>query len=702
MTFWQRRLRLGLAIFIVVLTVSLLVSLRRPTVPPAPPVVPVTSDPNVVAESTSGRLLRMLGGKPDISVEHYDKLVQYSDGRTRFTGVRFVVLRRRGKDFTITAATADLVGQSPNVDVVLKGSVDITSTDGLAVRTEEAIYASAPGVVSAPGPVEFARAGMTGASVGMTYDKGRDLLSLLDQVVIHGDRSQSGESGVDIQAGAASMARAEKTIRFERGVQVTREGEIIAGDKATAYLTEDEKRVQRLELRGSSRVTGSPKADGGLRAMQARDIDLTYAADGKTLQHALLNGDAAIDLAGSGGAAGRRLSGQLIDIGLAPDGTTVIQILARGQVGLELPRDGATPARTIQSGALQASGAPGTGLKAAIFSDGVAFRESPPSPATARIARSSTLALALENGFSKIASARFGGGVRFEEGSLTATARDADYGMAAGSLHLSGHDDKTRRAPEVVDERATIQGDQIDVQFDGPRIAASASVKTEMRVGAERTGPHHSPAMLKADKPVYATSDHLAYDSGAGLATYTGSVALWQDELSIKADTIVIDNDTGGLSARGNVLSDMPFDQVNGKTKAKEQVRSVASAPEMVYEDTTRSVTYAGGAHLNGQQGDLVADRIVLFLEEGGRKVDRLEAEGAISLRTPEGRKATGRHLTYHSADEQYDMVGTPVKLNDEFGETTGNSLTFFRSADRIVVDGKEQKRTELKREIKR
>jgi lipopolysaccharide transport protein LptA len=702
MTPWQRRLRFGLAVFIVVLTASLVVSLRRPRIPAASFAAPPKTPPGVVAESTSGRLLRVLGDKPDISVEHYDKLVQYSDGRTRFTGVRFVVLQRQGKDFTISSATADLVGQAPNVDVVLKGAVRVVSTDGLDLRAEEATYANDRGFVSAPGPVEFSRKGMTGTSVGMTYDKGRDVLTLLDQAVIHRDPSPGGGGGVDIHAGTATMARPEKTITFERGVELAREGEIIVSNAATAYLSEDEERVERLELRGSSRMTGSPKEDGGVRAMQARDIDLTYADDGRTLQRAVLNGDAVMDLAGAGGSAGRRLSGQLIDIALAPDGTTVTQIFAQGQVVMELPRDAAVPARTIRSGALQASGEPGVGLKAATFSGGVDFRESPPAPATARVARSSTLALSLAHGFSQIESARFGGGVRFQQGVLTATSRDADYMIAGAALRLSGHDEKTRRPPLVVDERATIEGEQIEILLDGPKITAKTAVKTEMRNGADQTGPHRQPAMLKPDKPVHATADHVAYDSGGGLAAYTGSAELWQDDLSIKGDAITIDNQKGDLSAKGNVLSTMLFDQVNGKTKAREQVRSVGSAPEMVYVDTTRSMTYTGGAHLDGQQGDLTADRIVLFLVEGGHQVDRLEADGSVALRTPEGRTATGRHLTYLASAEQYDMTGAPVKLDDEFGETTGNSLTFFRSADRIVVDGKEQKRTEVKRDIKR
>jgi lipopolysaccharide export system protein LptA len=79
-----------------------------------------------------------------------------------------------------------------------------------------------------------------------------------------------------------------------------------------------------------------------------------------------------------------------------------------------------------------------------------------------------------------------------------------------------------------------------------------------------------------------------------------------------------------------------------------------------------------------------------------------LEAYTTVTIRTPDGRRASGKRLTYLAVNEQYDMLGSPVKLEDESGETTGNSLTFFRSTDRIIVDGKEQRRTELKRGIKR
>jgi lipopolysaccharide transport protein LptA len=709
MTPWQRRLRLGLGVFIVVLAVTLFVSLRRAPVRAPQKPLPARADPNAVGESTFGKSVRLLGDKQDITIEHYDWMGQYPDGRTKVTAGQFKILQRGGRDFVIKARDAEIKGQPPNVDVAMKGSVQVTSSDGLVLETGEATYVDREGVVKAPGPVAFTRNRMSGTAVGMTYDKNRDVLWLLDEVVIHNQADEKGQDGADIEAGAAGLARADKYMRFERGVTIVRGGQTIKSDGGVAYLTPDEQRVQMLELRGSSRVAGTPNADGGLKNMAARDMNLTYGEDGKTLQRAVLAGDAAIDLAGTAGGAGRRLSAQFIDIGLGPDGTVVTALLARDRVVLELAADKTTPARTIKSGALLGSGTPAAGLTDAAFSEGVEFRETPRPPAKPRVAKSSTMSLALKNGFDSIESARFFGGVQFEEGAMTASSREARYEIAAGTLAMAGAHEKTGRQPHVVDEQATIEGKAIAIVLDGQKISATDSVKTEMRDTAqpgERRGAdaaaRRRPSLLKPGKPVYAISDRLTYDGATSHAEYTGNAQLWQGEMRIKADEIVVDDQSGNMTATGNVDSRLILEQVNAKTKAKEQIKSVATAKDMVYDDSVRRATYTGTAKLNGPDGDLGADKIEIYLQEGGSEIDHLEAYTGVTLRTPDSRRAAGNRLTYLAKDEQYDMAGTPVTLEDESGQTTGNSLRFFRSTDRIVVDGKEQKRTELKRGIKR
>jgi hypothetical protein len=59
---------------------------------------------------------------------------------------------------------------------------------------------------------------------------------------------------------------------------------------------------------------------------------------------------------------------------------------------------------------------------------------------------------------------------------------------------------------------------------------------------------------------------------------------------------------------------------------------------------------------------------------------------------------ATGTQLTYEPAEEKYIITGAPVKLvESQCRESTGKTLTFFKSSDRVIVDGNEENRTQTK-----
>ena len=240
MTPWQRRLRLGLGIFVVALATLLGVSLCKSRRPAVVAPLPTKADPTAIVESTSGGLVRALGARQDLTIEHYDKLEGYADGRTRITGGRFKILQRGGRDFSIRARVAEMKGTAPDVDVTMTGAVEMVSSDGLTVRTEQASYVNAEGLVRAPGAVQFERGRMRGTSVGLTYDKARDVLSLLDKVVIRTAPDEKGEGGADIDAGTAAFFRADKYMRFERGVKMVGRGQTIEAETAVAFLTPDE------------------------------------------------------------------------------------------------------------------------------------------------------------------------------------------------------------------------------------------------------------------------------------------------------------------------------------------------------------------------------------------------------------------------------------------------------------------------------
>jgi lipopolysaccharide export system protein LptA len=701
MTSWQRRLRLSLIVFALGLAVGLFVALRRAG-PRSTVQAPVAKrDPTTVVESASGRVLKAFGAKEDLVVD-YERMGQYADGHTMLMGVKAKVLQRGGRDFVVTAKEGQVQGEPPAMEVHVTGDVTITTSDGLVLRTNDASYADRDGIMHAPGPVVFSSSRMSGTAVGLTYDKTRDVLWLLDQAVIHLAPDDKGGERADVTAGAAGFARQDKYLRFDRNVRLVRGSQVITADAAVAYLTPDERHLQMIELRGSSRVTGATKGEGGLRAMRARDMNLTYAPDGQKFQRALLTGDAIVDLAGAAGGGGRRLAGEFVDLGLGADGATPTALSARDRVRMDLAADKTSPARTIRATSLESGGEAGGGLTWATFRENVEFRELPSPKAPPRVATSATLDLSLKNGFATVEAARFNGAVRFEEGAMVAVAHEGRYAIAAGTLSLAGANEKTGRGPQVIQEQAAIEGRLVVIALDAKQITAFEAVKSEMReTGQKPDGTKstmHMPAIMQADQPVFATSDHLVSESGSSHAVYTGHAQLWQGETRIRGDTVVFDSDKGDLAGEGHVESRMILEQINDQTKQKEKVMSVGTSKTLAYEDSRRVVIYTASAHLNGPQGDLTSDKIEVYLKEDGNEVDHLEGYKSVRLKTPDGRVATGDRLTYHGADESYDMVGNPVRIVDQNAcETLGKTLHFFRSTDRIIIDGHEEKRTETK-----
>jgi lipopolysaccharide export system protein LptA len=210
-------------------------------------------------------------------------------------------------------------------------------------------------------------------------------------------------------------------------------------------------------------------------------------------------------------------------------------------------------------------------------------------------------------------------------------------------------------------------------------------------------GATHVPSMLKQDKPVNVRANRLEYDGGASVATYSGNARLWQEDTTIQADKIVLDDKTGNLHATTSVRSIMTLTQQSSDQKAQKpspaSQQTTTVAEELVYEDAKHRATYTTKAHMIGPDGDVTADKIELYLAEQGGELERAEAYGSVISRQ-ETRRAYGNHLTYVSAKDEYTMVGTPVKVYDDTPPncklTRGATLTFHKANDTITSSGNE------------
>jgi LPS export ABC transporter protein LptC len=715
---WQKRARIGVAIFGLVSAIAVYAAMGERT-KPIPVVPPTRVDPKALIESQGTVLQQVQGTRQDYVVEAAQQLV-YEGGATQLRDVKVTINNRAGgKSFIITAKEAQATEKQQNLQ--LAGDVKLAASDGFQLATSKAQFTEKDGTVHAPDPFTFSRGRMTGAGTGMVYDKNSDILSIAQHTDVR-LTDEGGNTLTQFTAGATVFTRPMHRLDLSGAVHVLHNGQLIDAESATAYLTDDDSLVKSILLKGKSQVTGGTS---GLELMRADDMDLTYAEDGATLDHVVMRGNGQVKVSGSEGAAGREIAGNLLDILLAPDGS-ISRVAGRNGVRLDLDGGPDAPARRVTAQWLDGTGESGQGLTAAQFRDNVEYREEASGGRAARVARSQRLQIGLAG--NAVQSAVFTGRVTFSEQVLQASGGEATYAPGNGTLRLVGGAE--RNAPRVADDQVSVEAEAIDVTLESRAMNASGGVRTTLKprpadngpAGAARSGaPAASagseeqrklPGLLKQEQPVNVGAMTFAYGGAAGTAVYTGNAALLQGDTAIRADEITIDQGKGNLAAIGNARS----------TFALDTGTFVGNSHAITYLDADRTVTYTAPmpappapgsapraaaattppvvtmpARLSGPQGDLRAERIQIVLAAAGGKAERLEAYNAVDLNVDK-RKATGARLTYFSADDRYLMTGTataPVKVVDNCRQTIGKTLIFFKTVDRMIVDGNEEIRTQ-------
>lgn len=686
----RRLLRYLLAAFALGFALWLGLLLRQRTTTPGGASDPRT-DPNAVVESSGGLITRTRGEARDMDLQHKG-LRTYPDGRTVFQSVTVTVPPRDDRrGFTIKGDEAEVT--KDNAQVRLTGHLTLETTDHLTMTGPEATYDSTDGIIRIPGDVRFTRERMTGSSIGATYDNTRDVLWMLDRARIDVAPDAQGQGETHMAAGSAGFARAEHYIRLQDAATVTREGQTMAGDTVTVFMQPTADIVDLIELRGRSSV--SLPAPQQLQQMAATDINLAYQPDGRTLRQVTLAEQAAVQFRAQGGGAGRRLSAALIDMQFDADGSTMTGLTGQGGTQLQVPQSGATPARTIKGDTLTGVGQPGRGLVGATFADHVTFREtraaSRGQAAMDRTITSQTLDLQTSGAIDAIDRAAFSGGVAIKDADRTAGAPRVIYRTESGDITLSA--EGTTLFARIDDARGSVQARTVDIVGGGEDLLADVDVRSVLQGGAD--GPAR-PGMFKADEPVNVTAAKL--ERKAKQAVYTGDAQIWQGATSIKGDTITLDEASGNMVATGSVRTVMELEEADPSGKPQRNV-TTGTANELEYQDAERKAILRSAARLvSTRDGDLRGNRIEMFLLEGGRELERLEAYEAVTLVTAT-RNATGARLSYFTKDGRYVMGGTPVVVLEQFPsecrETTGRRLTFFRTSDVITVDGNQSTRTQ-------
>jgi len=675
---WQRRARLGFGLFAIAFAAILwfVIDERRP---------PVASrgveriDPKAVSEIKGGDVVQVKGQTRDIRVE-FATQVLYSDGSGKYTGFKALIDDRGGRSFEITGNEAHVAAEQSAFDV--RGNVGLRSSDGLVAKTEQATFAEAEGILRGAGPISFERERVTGSGVGFTYQRSIDRLELLNQAVINVAPTETG-GGMAVRSGSAAHSRAERFFRFERGMRMERDAQVIVADAATVFLLQERDEPEWVELRGNASIVGNGTM-GSLQDMQARDMNLRYAPDGRTLQHVLLVGESRLQLARAEGGAGQQLHAETADVTLAEDGS-VTSLIGRNNVKVTLPAAAGASAREVTAQTLTGSGAAGVGLTRMLFETNVVYREDVPG-GQPRVARARTLNADMAKA-GTIDQAHFTGGFVFEDGRMTARSAEAAYDIAKGTLALRSPD--PARLQEIKDDRVDLHALTIDVTLSPRNLEATGKVRAIFAAG--RREGERGATLLDEKEAIVVICDKLTFDETTGAGVYSGNARVLQDSgNTIRGDAIEMNEKTGRLVATGHVITSLPL-AATKEDGAKGN--STGRAGQFEFDDAARRAVYTKQAQLDGAQGNLRANRIEMLLAEQGNDLQQMTADGSVVI-ILDDRTASGQKLVYHPADERYVLNGTPVSLVQNCQETAGRTLTFYRASANVQVDGKETRVT--------
>src|ERR1017187_3947518 len=372
------------------------------------------------------------------------------------------------------------------------------------------------------------------------------------------------------------------------------------------------------------------------------------------------------------------------------------------------------PDAKIVSSLIQASKIQASKIDASKIDAGKAGSSKTGSPAhTDRVSTSRMLDVVFfpEGGVRSITQT---GGFVYVDGTQKAWAQRGEYTTADQLAVLTG-------SPRVVDGGMTTTAQTIRMnRATGDAIAEDNVKSTYSDLKAQPDG-----GMLASSDPIHVTSRSMTANRSTAIAVYTGDARLWQDANVVEAPTLQFDRDHRTIFAQGlgqgevsvgTGLRPVRAGQSPAPTQAPAQPVSTVlvqvdkngtvsplriTSARLNYADVERRIFLDGGVTTKASDATMRGQRMTVFLlprsqsKAGANpampgQVDRIIAEDQVVITQPT-RHATGERLVYTSADDKFVLTGGPSSIFDaERGKTTGDSLTFYKHDDRVLVEGRE------------
>ena len=659
-----RLVRGGLLVVLVGVSGMVALSLRGPSKPPAAAPSPSPS-PAPVKEGTrlGGFVHRTVKTDKDGNVrESVVVRAQFIEGKDgeeqRLRGVEVnLTYMAKGQPGKATIV-ADQGMYAPTAQkAIFQGHVHVTTEDGMDLKTEQLIYRGDHNSAKSDTHVEFKRKDLSGTARGFTYDGETGRLELLEDVNLK--IQDEDNPATFIKSARAEAVKEEGLMKFLGGVEVTQGSDRLKSDRLVVNFSDADRVIHRAQAlddvdlwtSGSTEVPGMTSATtgSGPRHLTCRRLDMWFRPD-RTLQQAVAGPEADLTLmpGPKDPPERKRLRSDVLDFVFNDKGKLE-----------EL-----------------------TALKDTLFTT----EPIPPAKTVPRTLECKRFVAKMDPATGRATTIEFLKDVAFARGPQKATSQRALYDGSKTNLTLT-------EDPIVIDEEqgTELHAETIDMQTDLGDVHAREGVRHILRGrSAVRAG-----LLGSKDDPTIITSGEFDYTAKTKLASYQHGVLLRSGKDEIRAGGLTILERPDGkrrLEASARVISRMqPKAASAGKTPATLESR----AGEMAYDEVANQIVYKGDVYI--RQGDIQtkSPEATLSLNPDGGSIKTLEAGDPVEVQQA-ARKATGSKGTYTPSTETMVLVGDNVMLTDATGQVQGRTLTFHVGDDRVLVDGREEVRTQM------
>lgn len=695
-------------------------------------VAAVPQIPSNVAESTKGFTFSKSEGGRTLFTIHAAQAEQLKDsGRAELHEVNIVIYGRQSNRFDQIYG-ADFQYDPQTGDVIAKGEVHIdleSDTTGASrpdqappqdvknpihLKTSELAFNRNTGLARTNEKIEFRLPEANGSAVGATYDSHANLFTLQSAVrVVTTDKHKATVTAQKAVITKDPMKAVLQSARVEE------QSRSIQADKVTLLLRDDNT-VDRALGEGNVRLEDSSPKGFVLRAPQGELL----MAGKEQVRSATLSGGVSFEGRGPSPAHGaaQRL--------LLEFGPTNLVSKARAQDSVQLSQGSATKSMQLQADALDfligkgkrlekaaTSGAARvvitqnrttTTITADQFQGQFNAHNRPTSmsgssnvktvsvtPGKADQITTSRELTATFNDQNAVEAVDQTGDFHYQQGQQTATADRAHYVPADEVITLSG-------SPRVQDSGSTLTAETISLN----RKTNVALAQRDVKVTYTDLKPQPNGAMLGSADPIHVTGTTMTANRGTEVAKFTNA-RLWQSANIVEAPLISFDRAHRSLQALGSPQGRVSavFIQLDKNGKS---IPVNVTSDQLSYVDGERKAVFSGNVLLRASETTVTADTLQAFLlargSQGGSQIDHIVAQGDIQIEQP-GRKATGNQLVYTAADEKLVLTASagkrPSIFDAERGQISGDSLTFYRHDDRVLVDSKDSSQTLIQTRIR-